>query len=195
MHDFFTQFGKTKIIVNRKAEGYGLVCHRAIKTCCEIIGIKNLYAKVEGSTNLQHIIKAFFIGLLRQKTSMQFAEEKKLHLVEMKYENDMYPKVIASPPVVRTEDEIPTSEIMNFTQYAMGGKLVLKRKEFPRFFHSHSSWRIRQRKQVYLRNKNDVRLRMYAEHGELRSFYTDKYPEARPHLWKKKERSTEEEVY
>jgi hypothetical protein len=26
---------------------------------------------------------------------------------------------------------------------------------------------------------------MYAEHGELRSFLTEKYPEARPKLWKK----------
>jgi hypothetical protein len=47
-------------------EGYGLICHRAIKCCCEAIGIKDLHAKVEGSTNLQNIVKAFFIGLLRQ---------------------------------------------------------------------------------------------------------------------------------
>lgn len=47
-------------------EGYGLVCHRAIKCCCEAIGIKDIYAKVEGSKNLQNIIKAFFIGLLQQ---------------------------------------------------------------------------------------------------------------------------------
>jgi small subunit ribosomal protein S5 len=65
-HDFFCQFGKTKIFVSKKPEGFGLVCHRAIKTTCEVIGIKDLYAKVEGPTNLQHIIKAFFIGLLQQ---------------------------------------------------------------------------------------------------------------------------------
>lgn len=65
-HDFFTQFGKTKIFVTKKPEGYGLVCHRAIKTMCEVIGIKDLYAKVEGSTNIQHLVKAFFIGLLQQ---------------------------------------------------------------------------------------------------------------------------------
>lgn len=47
-------------------EGYGLVCHRAIKACCEAIGIKDIHVKVEGSMNLQHIIKAFFIGLLQQ---------------------------------------------------------------------------------------------------------------------------------
>lgn len=65
-HDFFTSFGDTKIFVQQKPEGYGLVCHRAIKTICEVIGIKNLYAKVEGSTNVPHITKAFFLGLIRQ---------------------------------------------------------------------------------------------------------------------------------
>lgn len=47
-------------------EGYGLVCHRVIKACCEAIGIKDMYAKVEGAKNVPHIIKAFFIGLLQQ---------------------------------------------------------------------------------------------------------------------------------
>lgn len=48
-HDFFCQFGKTKIFVYKKPQGHGLVCHRAIKTICEIVGIKDLYAKCEGS--------------------------------------------------------------------------------------------------------------------------------------------------
>ncbi|XP_043272938.1 28S ribosomal protein S5, mitochondrial [Venturia canescens] len=192
MHDFFTQFGKTKLFVSKKNEGYGLVCHRAIKTCCEMIGIKDLYAKVEGSTNLQHIIKAFFIGLLQQKTMSELAEEKKLHLVEMKRENDMYPTVVASPSEVRKCDEIKSSEIMDFTQYVMGGKLILKKKKYPPFYTKHYSWKIRQRKQVYLRDKDEVRTRLYADYGELRSFLTDKYPEATPRLWKKKEPALEE---
>ena len=65
-HDFFTAFGKTKIYVQKKNEGYGLSCHRAIKEICQAIGIKDLRAKLEGSHNLQHIVKAFFIGLLQQ---------------------------------------------------------------------------------------------------------------------------------
>lgn len=65
-HDFHTAFGKTKIFVQMKNEGYGLKCHRAIKEICQAIGIKDLRAKLEGSNNLQHIVKAFFIGLLQQ---------------------------------------------------------------------------------------------------------------------------------
>lgn len=66
LHDFFAQFGNTKIFVKKMHAGYGLVCHRAIKACCEAIGIKDMHAKIEGSKNLQHTIKAFFIGLLQQ---------------------------------------------------------------------------------------------------------------------------------
>ncbi|VVC90564.1 unnamed protein product, partial [Leptidea sinapis] len=65
-HDFFTAFGSTKIYVQKKNEGYGLMVHRAIKEICKAIGIKDLRAKVEGSHNLQHVVKAFFIGLLQQ---------------------------------------------------------------------------------------------------------------------------------
>ena len=56
-------------------------------------GITDLYAKVEGSLNMQHITKAFMLGLLRQKTHQVMADEKKLHLVEMRAENEFFPKV------------------------------------------------------------------------------------------------------
>ncbi|XP_015110731.1 28S ribosomal protein S5, mitochondrial isoform X2 [Diachasma alloeum] len=182
-HDFFCQFGKTKIFVSKKAEGYGLRCHRAIKTCCEMIGIKDLYAKVEGSLRLQHIIKAFFVGLLQQKTHEQLAEEKQLHVVELREENGNFPVVVASPAIVRKPEEISSTEVMDFSQYVMGGKVVYRKKKYPPFYTRLPSWTIRLRKTAYLRNKEDVRIRLYAEHGELRSFMTDKYPEAKPTLW------------
>jgi len=33
---------------------------------CQLIGIRDLYAKIEGPTNVQHIVKAFLLGLIRQ---------------------------------------------------------------------------------------------------------------------------------
>ncbi|GLH01531.1 28S ribosomal protein S5, mitochondrial [Gryllus bimaculatus] len=115
-HDFFCQFGKTKIFVQKKPEGYGLHCHRAIKTMCEVIGIKDLHAKIEGPTNLGHIIKAFFLGLVQQKTHKALAEEKKLHLVEFRKENGNYPEVVASPTKCRSPEEIPAEEVLDYTQ-------------------------------------------------------------------------------
>jgi len=67
MHDFFSAFGKTRVFVQKKPEGYGLVCHRVIREICKAVGIKDIYAKVEGSTkNVQHVAKAFMVGLLQQ---------------------------------------------------------------------------------------------------------------------------------
>lgn len=117
LHDFYTRFGQTQIFVYKKHEGYGLVCHRAIKAMCELIGIKDLYAKVQGSTNLQHIVKAFMLGLIRQKSHSQLSEEKALYLVEQGGELDeSYPQVVAEPSRCRTQLEIKQEEALDFSQ-------------------------------------------------------------------------------
>ncbi|XP_065353591.1 small ribosomal subunit protein uS5m [Cloeon dipterum] len=185
MHDFFAQFGRTKIFASQKPEGFGLVCHRAIKTICEVIGITDLYAKVEGSTNLQNIVKAFFIGLLKQKNHQQMADEKGLHLVEFRRECGNYPKVVASPAKCRTKEEIKPNEVLDFSQYVMDGRVVLKKKTFPKFYTKLPGWERHLKKTLWCRNHDDVKMRMLVEHGEIRSFLTDKYPEAKPKTWKK----------
>ncbi|RZB38741.1 28S ribosomal protein S5, mitochondrial [Asbolus verrucosus] len=190
-HDFFTQFGATKIFVSQKPEGYGLVCHRAIRTICEVVGIKDLYAKVEGSTNLNHIIKAFFLGLVKQKTHEEIAEEKSLHLVEFCKENGYFPTVLASPTKCKTEEEIKKDEILDFTQYCFDGRVILKKKKYPPFYANYRSYYIYLKKQEKLRNKQQVKMDLIAEYGEIRSFLTEKYPECRPSRRPKKEEQEE----
>lgn len=179
-HDFFCQFGLTKIYVTKKPEGYGLICHRAIKTICQVLGIKNLHAKVEGATSVQHVTKAFFIGLLQQKSYKEIAETKGLHLVELRPENMNFPKVLASPTVCRKVKDITNDEILDFRQYMMGGKIVLKKKKWPPFYTKHRAWEIRLKKLNRVRNHDKVRLDMLVNNGELRSFLTAKHPECRP---------------
>ena len=179
-HDFYCAFGKTKIFVQKKPEGFGLVCHRAIKTICQVVGIKDLYAKCEGSPNVQHVVKAFFLGLLSQKRYDQIAESKGLHLVEFKKENGDFPKVVASPVKCRTEEDIKHDEIMDYTQVAMDGKLALKRKKFPKFYESTYGYQLYKWKEEKRRNHYQLKREMLAEYGEMRSFLTEKYPEARP---------------
>lgn len=193
-HDFFCQFGLTKIYVSKKPEGYGLVCHRAIKTVCEVLGIRDMHAKVEGPTNVQHITKAFFLGLLQQKTHQQIAEEKGLHLVELRKENDNFPRIVASPTQCRSAAEIPTDEILDFTQYSLGGRIIYRKKKFEPFFTKERSWEIRCRRDEKVRNHDKVMLDMLIEHGELRSFLTDQYPECRPkkHVAQAEESADEE---
>ncbi|XP_072761676.1 small ribosomal subunit protein uS5m [Anoplolepis gracilipes] len=179
LHDFFTQFGNTKIFVRKMHEGYGLVCHRAIKCCCEAIGIKDMYAKVEGAKNVKHIIKAFFIGLLQQKSYQQLADEKQLHLVEFKEENGNYPVVLASPSKIRKPEQVSSNETLDFTQYVMGNRVVLKKKKFPPFFTKLPLYKTTLVKRERFRNSEETKLQLRAKYGAIHSFLTEKYPEAR----------------
>ncbi|CAK9822614.1 28S ribosomal protein S5, mitochondrial [Anthophora retusa] len=193
-HDFFTQFGNTKIFVEQKYKGYGLKCHRVIRACCEALGITDLYAKLEGSSNTAHIVKAFFIGLLRQKTHEQMANEKQLHLVEMRKENNYFPTVLASPPVVRDRSEIPPNENLDFNLYVMNGKVPHKRKKPALFYTKLPSWKVYMRKEEHRRGQKDVLIRLRAEYGDICSFLAEKYPEARASKWKKHDETNKENI-
>uniref|UniRef100_A0A1A9VEQ0 Small ribosomal subunit protein uS5m n=1 Tax=Glossina austeni TaxID=7395 RepID=A0A1A9VEQ0_GLOAU len=173
-HDFFCAFGKTKIFVSKKPEGYGLCCHRAIRTICKVVGIKDLHAKIEGSTNLQHIVKAFFIGLLKQKTHHQLAEEKQMHVVEFNTLQNNFPRVVASPTICRKQNDIGKDEVIDFTQYVLGDKIVLKKKKFPPFYANTTGYKLYLKKQEHFRNQDKVRIDMLVHAGKLTSFLTNK---------------------
>lgn len=112
-------------------------------------------------------------------------------MVEFRKENGNYPIVVASPTEVRKPEEIKSDEVLDFTQYIMGGKIRYIKPKHPPFYTKLPSWQIRLRKTAYLRNKEEVRTRIYAEHGELRSFLTDEYPTAKPNLWSKNKKTKE----
>ena len=64
-HDFFSNFGRTRVIVRQMPPGEGISGGRLIKSICECIGIKDLAVTIEGSDNKIHVTKAFFLGLMR----------------------------------------------------------------------------------------------------------------------------------
>jgi len=179
LHDFFTQYGKTRIFVHQKPEGFGLVCHRAIRVMCELIGIKDVYAKIEGSTNLQHIVKAFMLGLIRQKTHQQIADEKKLFLVEQREENGNVPVVVASPSSCRSAGEIPIDESLVFNHVVMGNRIPVRRKLYQPFYTKLPSWERHLTKTLWRRNHPQVATYLRVNFGKkFRSHLTEKYPEA-----------------
>ena len=47
-----------------------------------------------------NITRAFFLGLLRQRTHQVLANEKGLHLVELREENDNFPLVISRQLII-----------------------------------------------------------------------------------------------
>ncbi|VDM00520.1 unnamed protein product [Schistocephalus solidus] len=77
---------------------YGLICHRVIKTLCQIIGVKDLHAKVEGNTkNYLAIVRGFLRLLHEQETYDEVSNRLGLHVVEFDKNYNMVPQVLASP--------------------------------------------------------------------------------------------------
>lgn len=186
-HDFFCQFNDTKIFVKRKPEGHGLVCHRAIITICKLIGIKNLWAKVEGPTNVQTVTKAFFLGLMQQRNFQQLADEKGLHVVQLRKDRQYFPEVLASPTECRTDDQLDNNEVTDFNQHCLNGRVILRKPKREPYFTKHKSYNIYLKRQEKKRSFDTIKLDSFVRYGELRSFLTDKYPEARPHVHKPEE--------
>lgn len=100
--------------------------------------------------------------------------------------------MIASPVNVRKPEEIKSNEILDFTQYLMDGRIVLKKKKYPPFFTKLPSYQIHLKKLERLRHFDETRINLLAEYGQLHSFLTDKYPEAQL-LSKRKSQKDDEE--
>ncbi len=83
-----------------------------------MIGLKDLEVLHEGASNPNHKIKALFLGLMRQRTHQALADEKGLILVEMRAENDFYPRVVAEPREeagrVRSKEDLDPNEVLDF---------------------------------------------------------------------------------
>ncbi|GFY76066.1 28S ribosomal protein S5, mitochondrial [Trichonephila inaurata madagascariensis] len=171
VHDFYSEFGAVKIFVQKQPEGYGLVCHRVLRAICEMIGIKDLYAKVEGPTkNYQCITKAFFIGLHRQKSLEEIANEKGLHLVEMKKSRDYFPVVVASPEKCRTEEEIGPTEQLDYRLHLLNGRVEAPRKKYEPFYFKFPSYIKEMKDRERQRNQRGVRIHLLGKYGALKSF-------------------------
>ncbi|XP_014259235.1 28S ribosomal protein S5, mitochondrial [Cimex lectularius] len=158
-HNFHAQFGQTQVFVKHVPEGYGLVCHRAIRNICEVVGIKDIYAKLEGSHNLQHIVKAFFLGLLQQKSHQELADETGYHVVEFRKETNYFPNLLTSP----LSPTGPSKSCPSFDEYVMRGRVQLQKKKFPPFYQQLPGWTNYLKKTLRYRNQEEVFLRLKAE--------------------------------
>ncbi|XP_017040736.1 28S ribosomal protein S5, mitochondrial [Drosophila ficusphila] len=155
-HDFQTNFGKTKIYCFQKPDGYGLVCHRAIQTICKVIGIKDLYAKIEGSTNLQHIVKAFFIGLMSQRSYQNISNETNLNIVQQQKAKNRCTEVKGMPHNNSTLAN--NNQVVDYMNFTLGNKIVLKKQGIQPFYFFTKGHNLHQIKAERFRNQAKVRL-------------------------------------
>jgi small subunit ribosomal protein S5 len=89
--------------MERKVKGHGLRCQRCIKAIAELAGIKDMRAKIVGTTNPMNIVRATFKGLVNQQTYEQLAEKSNKFVVEFREEEGMRPKVVAIPSKLKKE--------------------------------------------------------------------------------------------
>uniref|UniRef100_A0A915D677 Ribosomal protein S5 C-terminal domain-containing protein n=1 Tax=Ditylenchus dipsaci TaxID=166011 RepID=A0A915D677_9BILA len=165
-HDFFAESRNCRIFAQRCAEGYGIVAHPRLIKMCELVGIKDIYVKVEGSTDkYKSLIFAFATGLLNQETFEELAERKRMHVVELKAGNQYLPKIVASPktaPVIRGHQLTPDDRRKLDTFYGEG-RMPLKQQPRTPFYgnstrHLFAEWR----KHPY-RNVEKVMIRLLAD--------------------------------
>ncbi|KAK7598367.1 hypothetical protein V9T40_006602 [Parthenolecanium corni] len=184
LHNFCSRFVNTRVFAWKQAPGYGLVCHRVIKSLCQLIGIKDIYAKVEGGTSALCITNAFLLGLLRQKSYEELASETKMHVVEMNPQNDFFPKILASP-------ELPlesTDEPLDFELHCFDNNVYAWPKRLPPLYTvKDPRYIITVRKRENRRGHDDLKAGLFNEYDGLRSFLADRFPECKAPLppWSK----------
>lgn len=77
-----------------------------------MVGIKDIYVKVENSTNnYRALVNAFITGLINQETHQQLAERTRLHVVEFNPNRQFLPAILSSPKTVPLKDESEMTEV------------------------------------------------------------------------------------
>ncbi|KAM6956236.1 small ribosomal subunit protein uS5m [Aplochiton taeniatus] len=112
-HDIDSTVKKTTLRMKKQSRGYGLHCHRAVITICKLIGLKDMYAKVEGSVNLLNVTKALFTGLANQETHQVLSDKKQLNVVEFQSERGPLPLLVARPEGGARAEPEPQDAIPN----------------------------------------------------------------------------------
>ncbi|KAH7645245.1 28s ribosomal protein s5 [Dermatophagoides farinae] len=178
LHDFYSRFGSTKVFVEKKPPGYGLSAHRCLRSICDVIGIKDIHCKVEGSErNYLNLTRAFLLGLINQKTFQQMADEKRLNVVEINESFSNYPILKAKPSDnlggCRTDEQIGDTEILDFDIFIHDGKVKEQQNLKPMYYTKEKGWRNYMKKWNYRKSREQVRINLMARYnGQLESYIT-----------------------
>ena len=114
-HNIDTKYCKTRILMEKTVPGYGLQCQRAVAAICNLIGIKDLKAKIVGSTNPLNVVRATFKGLSSQETHQDLANQSGKFVVEMRPECGYRPVVVAVPDHLK-DKSLPMLEKLQLIQ-------------------------------------------------------------------------------
>lgn len=200
LHDFFSRFLNAKVFVQRRPPGHGLQCPRVIAALCRLVGIRDIFVRIEGSRHCRlSVARAFVLGLLRQRSHQQLADQKRLHLVELVVPDSTLhthrpllgadtavstaprlQRVLASPTGgARFDSQVPPDENTDFLLHVLEGKVAHLPDRPAPFYHRTRGYQKYLHRIRHTINHEQVRVRLLAEYGELRSFLAEDHPECR----------------
>ena len=73
--------GATRVFMKPASEGTGIIAGGAMRAVCEVLGIRNVLAKIIGSTNPSNVVRAT-IQALQSVTTPEYAAAKRGKTVE-----------------------------------------------------------------------------------------------------------------
>lgn len=83
-HDDCVKFKATKLYVRPASEESGLRCHHSIAEISSCLGIRDISAKVHGSSHPANVVQAFLKIMRLQKTPQDLSKETGLRVVDAK---------------------------------------------------------------------------------------------------------------
>ena len=142
-HNFYEEYYHTKLYAEKMPKGHGIKAHRIIKKLCELIGIKDIYVKVEGSSNPRNVTKAFLSGLLNQRKYENIAKELNLHVVEFKPEMHNFFVILgkAENPIYENKLQSTDKNQRNINVFLFDNRFRAERKQKLPFYYHYKSYK------------------------------------------------------
>lgn len=75
-HEVKGKHGATRVIMKPASEGTGIIAGGAMRAVCEVLGIKNVLAKIGGSANPVNVVRATLNALLSITTPEYLAAKR-----------------------------------------------------------------------------------------------------------------------
>ncbi|KII69675.1 28S ribosomal protein S5, mitochondrial [Thelohanellus kitauei] len=120
IHRVKTKMNRLHISFDPRPDGYGLRCHRIIKSMCKVIGIRNLHARLLGNSRKTiSIVQATIQAFATQETNEELAERTGCYVVQMKPEYFNLPEIVAIPSkenILRAKDRRNETFDYDFTR-------------------------------------------------------------------------------
>jgi small subunit ribosomal protein S5 len=79
-HDQIGRFGGSKVFMKPASSGTGVIAGGAVRAVLELVGVKDVLSKSQGSSNPRNVVKATFDALLNLRSASMIASDRGISL-------------------------------------------------------------------------------------------------------------------